>query len=130
MGPFSVKSLTSAIAVIICFAARVDFTNRPRDQMTLFFSVTDEAGQALTDGVGRDIAPVCDAETLAWVVSAQMSDNKWRVSWVKGAPLFTLRGSDKAPVKSVEFKSTRGWTPEVKMVPVLRAPPPKADDKK
>ena len=128
--PVFTSGMAAALAAVLCFEAHVDFTQRPRVQMTLFFSATDEAGQALADKVGRDIAPACDAESLAWVVSTQISNNEWRVSWVKGAPLFTLRGSHKAPIKSVEFKSTTGWTPEVKMVPVLRAPTQKADDKK
>lgn len=124
------RSLAAALASVLCFEAHVEFTKRPRVAMSLNYVLTDEVGTTLAPDKGWDISPAADPNSLAKVVAGQMAEFNWQATCARGTPVVVVRGSDKAGIKSVEFKSTTGWTPEVKMVPVLRAPPPKADDKK
>jgi hypothetical protein len=128
--PVYTSGVASALAAVVCFEAHVDFQARPREDITLQFAYADESGKQLNFRRGVVFTPAADPDDVAGAVYQPLIENDWKASWVKGAPVVIVRGSDKAPITRVNFRSTTGWTPKVTMVPVLRAPVPKADDKK
>jgi hypothetical protein len=122
--------LWSALAPLLCWQAHVDFAGRPQVETTIFFAASDEGGRQFLDRKGIVFTPQAEVDDLTDVYSSQLTDANWRCHRQKGSSLVVIEGSAKDPIAKVEFTSPQGWTPKVTMKPVLRATPPKADDKK
>jgi hypothetical protein len=126
----SLTSLTATLTSVLCFEAHVTFRERPAESTTVSYIVTDEKGSRFDGSRGLVFTQAAQPEHMSAAVCSQLRGGDWRAREQGKSQVLVIVGSDTAPVAKVEIRTSTGWTPQVKMVPVLRATVPKANANK